>query len=200
MSTSLPLRMLLRTLRSTWLSLPDSMSRAICRSQSSQLRSSIQRTSLRRSPAGSFSMAALISRVVLIERKFYQVNPTRHPESQPVRESSPRLQTACVRSRELYRQAVEQRSNLCNESVPQFWPDRIRRLRTALVTVLVIALDGACIAWRQANADELTVSRLTVVDEKGTSRIVIGGDRPGLGRISPSVGITIHHETGRWRD
>ena len=58
----------------------------------------------------------------------------------------------------------------------------VHRLRAALVTVILIGLAGACIAWRQANAEELTVSRLTVVDEKGTARIVIGSAMtPGPG-------------------
>src|SRR5262245_26031869 len=78
---------------------------------------------------------------------------------------------------------------------------RIHRLRTSLAAVMVVALAGMCLALGPAKnqAEELTVSRLTVVDEKGTARIVLGSDRPGLGRISPSTGITIHDASGAER-
>src|SRR5262245_12829886 len=76
---------------------------------------------------------------------------------------------------------------------------RIHRLRASLAGVMAVALAGMCLALAPAKAEELTVSRLTVVDEKGTARIVLGSDRPGLGRISPSTGITIHDASGAER-
>jgi hypothetical protein len=81
---------------------------------------------------------------------------------------------------------------------------RISRLRmtlVALASLAIVCIGGAMARLPQAGQDpqELTVSRLVVVDDKGTPRILIGTDKPGVQRISRSTGITIDDENGAER-
>jgi hypothetical protein len=78
-----------------------------------------------------------------------------------------------------------------------------------MMLVCMILLGILCIAGAMARArqaapgasdpQELTVTRLTVVDERGVPRIVIGTDKPDVQRISRSTGILINDENGAER-
>jgi len=79
----------------------------------------------------------------------------------------------------------------------------LARARTcgALTVLVAIALIGGGLATRRATRqpEELTVSKLVVVDDKGVARIVIGQDPPDAQRISRATGITIRDATGAER-
>lgn len=79
---------------------------------------------------------------------------------------------------------------------------RIRRLGAAALAPSLAVLVYACATPSQARVDrprELVVSKLTVVDETGTRRIVLGPDTVGAGRRSHAAGVTLYDRTGAER-
>jgi hypothetical protein len=66
----------------------------------------------------------------------------------------------------------------------------------------MIAVVGGGLATHRSTrqpAEELTVSKLVVVDDKGVPRIVIGQDPPDTQRISRATGITLYDPAGAER-
>jgi hypothetical protein len=86
-------------------------------------------------------------------------------------------------------------------------PHRLAALETRVrrLSLLSIAL-GGCLALlvlpgmiQDARPSEITASKLTVVDEQGRPRVVIGPDPPDVQRISHSAGLVLLDETGHER-
>ena len=78
---------------------------------------------------------------------------------------------------------------------------RLQRMTIAAVA-LVSCLFVGLLAGAQSsdnNPREIKTTRLVVVDDKGTPRVIIGQDPKGFGRISRSAGITLHDKTGAER-
>ncbi len=82
---------------------------------------------------------------------------------------------------------------------------RVKVLRVALGATGLLLIGGFALAMapahkqQQQRADELTVSRLVVVDQNGMPRIEIGPDPAGIQRMSPSTGIIIRDAKGAER-
>ena len=78
---------------------------------------------------------------------------------------------------------------------------RLQRTTIAGVT-LICCLFVGLLAGAQSGDNslrEIKTTRLVVVDDKGTPRVVIGQDPKGTARISRAAGITLHDKTGAER-
>lgn len=78
----------------------------------------------------------------------------------------------------------------------------LRLMLIALASLAILCIGGAMARLPQVGGQdlqELTVTRLIVVDDKGAPRIVIGQDKPDAQRISRSTGIIINDESGAER-
>ncbi len=78
---------------------------------------------------------------------------------------------------------------------------RLQRMTIATVTLVSCLFVGLLTGAQPSdkNLREIKTTRLVVVDDQGTPRVVIGQDPKGFGRISRSAGITLHDKTGAER-
>jgi len=82
--------------------------------------------------------------------------------------------------------------------------ERLRRARRMSLSVLLLL--GAVLfsgqvkpggaSASQPSKDEIVVRRLVIVDEKGTTRLTLGGDPKEMVRRSPAMGLTIYDTKG----